>query len=119
MNNACFPWLILVPERDLLVELTDLSASGRMLLMEESAAIMNIIKQIYAPDKMNIGALGNNVPQFHMHIIARFKTDQAWPGPVWGEDKPTIPYSPEEMHHTSSTLLTALKALPNFTAITA
>lgn len=119
MNNACFPWIILVPEREFVVDLTDLSASGRMLLMEESVSIIMIMKQIYAPDKINIGSLGNITAQFHMHIVARFHSDAVWPDPVWGTDKPSIPYTSEEMHHTSTTFLAALKALPNFTEISA
>ena len=116
MNNAYFPWIVLVPEREFLVELTDISASGRMLLMEESVSVVTILKKLYLPDKINIATLGNVVPQFHMHIVARFKTDSVWPDPVWGNGKPSAPYSPEEMFTTTSQLLQELKALPNFNA---
>ena len=116
MNNACFPWIILVPEREFIGDLTDISISGRMLLMEESTSIMSILRKIYMPDKINMAALGNIVPQFHMHIVARFKTDPAWPDPVWGNGKPSIPYSPAEQRHASAALLAELILLPNFTA---
>ena len=84
MNNALYPWLILVPARLGAVEITDLSADDYALLTEEIHAMCAKMQAVFSPDKMNIGALGNVVPQLHVHIIARFKDDAAWPNPVWG-----------------------------------
>ena len=85
MNNADYPWLILVPNKPNLREITDLDASQRATLTEEIASVMEVMETIYSPDKMNMAALGNMVPQLHLHVIARYKTDNAWPNPVWGQ----------------------------------
>lgn len=84
MNDASFPWLILVPERPEIREVHQLSAADRSLLIEEIAFASRVLETLFHPDKINVGALGNLVPQLHLHIIARFRNDRAWPGPVWG-----------------------------------
>lgn len=84
MNDSSFPWLVLVPERQGVQEVHELGIEDRSVLIEEIAAASEIIRQLYSPDKINIGALGNLVPQLHIHVIGRFRTDRAWPGPVWG-----------------------------------
>lgn len=84
MNDARYPWLILVPERPDLAEIVDLSARDRATLMEEIAAVSEALKGTFQPDKLNVGALGNRVRQLHVHVLARFQSDAAWPGPVWG-----------------------------------
>jgi diadenosine tetraphosphate (Ap4A) HIT family hydrolase len=84
MNDSSFPWLILVPAREGMREIHELAIRDRSVLIEEVAAASEIIQDLFSPDKINIGALGNIVPQLHVHIIGRFKTDCAWPGPVWG-----------------------------------
>lgn len=96
MKDRSFPWLILVPERKDIVEIHELTKEDRLTLVEEIACVSGIMKDIYKPDKINIGALGNLVPQLHIHIIARFKKDRAWPGPVWGNTAPQ-PYSGKEL----------------------
>ncbi|MCE3255626.1 MAG: hypothetical protein K0R25_1120 [Rickettsiaceae bacterium] len=83
MNNSLYKWFILVPKKPDLVEIIDLSDDEQMLLMKEIAHISKIIKQEFQPDKLNIAALGNMVPQLHIHIIARFKNDKTFPKPVW------------------------------------
>lgn len=83
MKNAAFPWLILVPRRTA-TEIHQLPPADRAALMEETAAASALLERLTAPDKINVGALGNMVPQLHMHVIARRRTDSAWPGPVWG-----------------------------------
>ncbi len=83
MNDSRYFWLILVPRRDSLTEITDLSAEERAALMEETARAGRIIKSAGAA-KLNIAALGNQVPQLHMHVIGRAPGDAAWPNPVWG-----------------------------------
>ena len=85
MNDARWPWLILVPRRDGLVELTDLDAGDRALLIEEAASAAGFLKRHAKADKINVGALGNVVRQLHLHVVARFVGDPAWPGPVWGQ----------------------------------
>src|SRR5215469_12081697 len=83
MNNGLFPWLILVPKVDGIKELIDLSDTDRHVLMDEISLASEIMKALFSPDKLNIAALGNQVPQLHVHIIARFTHDSAWPNPVW------------------------------------
>ena len=84
MNDRLLPWLILVPEREGVREIDELQANDRMLLIEEIACVSNVLRRLYNPDKINIGALGNLVPQLHVHVIGRFVSDRAWPGPIWG-----------------------------------
>ncbi|MFA5354248.1 MAG: HIT family protein [Thermodesulfovibrionales bacterium] len=95
MNDSSLPWLILVPEREGVTEIHQLSADDRSSLMEEIALASRMIQTLYAPDKINVGALGNLVPQLHIHVIGRYRTDRAWPGPIWGTG-PVVPYSEEE-----------------------
>ena len=94
MNDARYTWLILVPRRPGLVELLDLSPADRGALIEEIALCSSALKRIVTPDKLNIGAIGNRVPQLHVHIVARFSSDPAWPDPVWGRG-PAVPYGAE------------------------
>ncbi len=84
MNDARFPWIILVPERAGMAEIIDLSADDRAVLMEEIAAASQGLKRLFGPDKLNVAALGNQVRQLHVHVIARFVSDAAWPRPVFG-----------------------------------
>lgn len=84
MNDARFPWLILVPARDGLREIIDLSEAERGGLMTEIAAASQALQAVARPDKLNVGALGNIVGQLHVHVVARRSGDAAWPGPVWG-----------------------------------
>lgn len=84
MNDRRFPWLILVPDRADAREWHHLSEDDQGLSMREVTQAARALEDIFAPDKINIGALGNLVPQLHIHVIARFDTDPAWPGPVWG-----------------------------------
>ena len=84
MNDARFPWLILVPARDGLREIVDLPAADRAVLMEEIAAASRALTAVAGPEKLNVGALGNIVGQLHVHVVARRAGDAAWPGPVWG-----------------------------------
>lgn len=84
MNDRRFPWLLLVPRRPGCVELLDLEPADQGALWGEILAVCSIMKQRFAPDKLNVATLGNQVAQLHIHIIARFRNDAAWPGPVWG-----------------------------------
>jgi diadenosine tetraphosphate (Ap4A) HIT family hydrolase len=84
MKDRRFPWLILVPERESVREIHELSPADRQVLIEEIAQASGVLTRLFQPDKLNVGALGNIVPQLHVHLVARTKTDPAWPGPVWG-----------------------------------
>jgi diadenosine tetraphosphate (Ap4A) HIT family hydrolase len=91
MNDARWPWLILVPRREGVVELTDLEAADRTQLIEEAALAAGFLKAHTGARKINFGALGNIVPQLHLHVVARATGDPAWPGPVWGHGE-ACPY---------------------------
>lgn len=91
MRDANYPWLILVPRRVGAFEIIDLDAATRSIFMEEIAEIAAALRTVTRCDKLNVAALGNMVPQLHVHIIARFRNDAAWPGPVWGK-VPAQPY---------------------------
>ena len=84
LNDARYPWLVLVPEKANLVEVIDLEEADQLQLMREIAMASRALKTLFDPDKLNIGALGNKVRQLHVHVLARFVSDEAWPGPVWG-----------------------------------
>lgn len=92
MNDATYPWLILVPRVAEVREIIDLAATDRARLMEEIADASTALKAVTAADKLNVAALGNAVPQLHVHVIARFRTDPAWPKPIWGV-QPPAPYA--------------------------
>lgn len=84
MNDCRWPWLILVPERAGITEIHQLSLADQHDLMDEITMASSVLERLHAPDKINVGALGNMVPQLHVHVIARTRDDPAWPGPVWG-----------------------------------
>lgn len=93
MNDARFSWLILVPRRTDVTELFQLSQKERQELMEEIAQASKKLKAITGAAKINVGALGNMVPQLHVHVVARSPDDAAWPGPVWGHGA-AVAYEP-------------------------
>ena len=84
MNDSRFPWLILVPERPDIREPFELTDEDQRTLMQESMITGKSLKALFNAHKLNIAALGNQVSQLHIHHIARFRTDAAWPRPVWG-----------------------------------
>jgi diadenosine tetraphosphate (Ap4A) HIT family hydrolase len=94
MDDAQFPWLVLVPRREGLAELDDLAERERTQLMRETTRAMEILRGVVECDKLNVGALGNIVRQLHVHVVARREGDVAWPGPVWGHG-PAHHYLPE------------------------
>jgi diadenosine tetraphosphate (Ap4A) HIT family hydrolase len=93
-NDANFPWLILVPRRPGLIELIDLEENAQVQLLGEVATSARVLKNITECEKLNIAALGNQVPQLHVHVIARRRSDAAWPKPVWGAASPSA-YDPK------------------------
>jgi diadenosine tetraphosphate (Ap4A) HIT family hydrolase len=88
MNDSRYPWLILVPAKAGLTEIHDLDPAGQAVLMTEIDRASRALSRLFSPDKINVGALGNLVPQLHIHIVARFRSDDAWPGPIWGAHPP-------------------------------
>jgi diadenosine tetraphosphate (Ap4A) HIT family hydrolase len=91
MNDARYSWLVLVPRTADAVELFDLKEADRAKLMEEVSAAGEMLKRLTGAAKINVGALGNLVPQLHVHVVARSPGDPAWPGPVWGHSS-AVPY---------------------------
>ena len=92
MNDARFPWLVLVPRHPSLVEITDLSADEQATLWQEVNRAAAALRAVAPCDKLNLGALGNIVRQLHVHVVARCEGDAAWPGPVWGHGH-ALPYA--------------------------
>jgi diadenosine tetraphosphate (Ap4A) HIT family hydrolase len=92
MKDRRFPWLVLVPERVGVREICELAPADRAALVEEIAQASEVLRLLFRPDKLNVGALGNLVPQLHVHVVARATSDAAWPGPVWGSGAP-LPYA--------------------------
>lgn len=91
MDDANFPWFILVPERLGISEIFQLSDAEQVQLTRESVALSRALSAAFAADKLNIAALGNMVPQLHVHHIVRYRNDPVWPDPVWGK-LPRRPY---------------------------
>lgn len=87
MNDARFPWLILVPRRGGCSEILDLPEDMRSVLWHEINHVAAVLRDTMPCDKLNIGALGNIVRQLHVHLVARKQGDDAWPGPVWGHGR--------------------------------
>lgn len=98
INDANFPWLLLVPRRPDIIEITDLNEVEQAQLMTEIGRVARALKESTQCDKLNVAALGNMVPQLHVHIIARFRGDVAWPKPVWAAAPPRA-YEREELHN--------------------
>lgn len=96
MKDRRFPWLVLVPERESVREIHELAPEDRAVLVEEIARAGEVLMRLFQPDKLNVGALGNLVPQLHVHVVARRTTDPAWPGPVWGSGA-AVPYEEDAL----------------------
>jgi len=84
INDAEYPWLVLVPRVPNITEIADLDPADAARLMEEIAQVSRVLKAVTGCDKLNVAAIGNVVPQLHVHIVARWKTDPLWPKPIWG-----------------------------------
>lgn len=109
MDDANYPWLLLVPRVADAVELLDLDASQRHRLADEVDRASRALLAVFRPHKLNVAALGNLVPQLHVHVIARFQHDPAWPAPVWGRVA-AQPHSPELLVQRIAQLQAALGA---------
>lgn len=115
MNNMMFPWVILVPQLPDLKEIMDIVPEKRAILMEEIALVSAMMQHVYAPDKINMAALGNMVSQLHIHVIARYKTDHAWPNPVWGNGNKA--YTPMALQEATDILQREFSKIAGFEKI--
>lgn len=91
MNDLTWPWVLLVPRREGVREIYELEDADQIQLLRESSALGQGMMELFGGDKLNVAALGNMVPQLHLHHIVRVEGDPAWPGPVWGKQAP-VPY---------------------------
>ncbi len=107
MNDAQYPWFILVPRREAVSELFQLDAADQQQLWRETTSFAEIVKDSFGADKMNVATLGNVVSQLHMHVIARSRDDAAWPAPVWGRHQPK-PYTQDQAAAIRARLKTVL-----------
>jgi diadenosine tetraphosphate (Ap4A) HIT family hydrolase len=103
MKDANYPWLILVPARPILIGLHELDQTDLPVMMEEIVRTAEALKKLYDPTRINVASLGNMVEQLHVHVIARFEDDIAWPKPVWGVHAPK-PYSTQELEDAANRL---------------
>lgn len=103
MKDARFPWVVLVPRRAGLREFHEVAAADKAQFMAEIDQVSLALQQETAAFKLNVGALGNMVPQLHLHIVARFEGDAAWPGPVWGSGAP-LAYAPGRAEELAAAL---------------
>lgn len=105
--DANYPWCLLVPEKESVSEIHHLGIEDRQQLMRESCLLAEAMVDLFTPDKMNVAVLGNKVPQLHMHHVARFKDDAAWPGPVWGA-VPAKAYQSDQLAQRAQQIVRAL-----------
>lgn len=107
MKDANYPWFILVPDREDIREIHQLSDEDQIQLIKESSFLSVVIEKEFQADKINIAALGNMVPQLHVHHVVRYKDDMAWPSPVWGKH-PAREYTEELLDTISNKILIAI-----------
>ncbi|WP_298447561.1 HIT family protein [uncultured Marinobacter sp.] len=110
MNDKTWPWVLLVPALAGIREIYQLSPEQQHQLMRESSALSRGMMVTFGGVKMNVAALGNMVPQLHLHHIVRFEGDPAWPGPVWGK-QPPVPYEEHELAEVRLSLATVLSEI--------
>ena len=103
MRDANYPWFILVPDREGISEIYQLSEADQVQLLRESSRLAGVLAERFRADKLNIAALGNVVPQLHIHHVVRYRDDAAWPAPVWGR-VPARPYTPDGLEAVIKTL---------------
>jgi diadenosine tetraphosphate (Ap4A) HIT family hydrolase len=106
-KDANYPWCILVPAQDDMREIHHLDSHDQLALIRESCHLSEVMADIFLPKKMNVAVIGNKVPQLHMHHVARFETDLAWPNPIWGY-APATAYTPEHLQDRLHRLRSAL-----------
>ena len=109
-KDANYPWCILVPQREGMREIYQLNEADRQQLLDESCLVAETLADLFGADKINVATIGNMVPQLHMHHVVRFKTDAAWPGPVWGAVAAAT-YPQQLLTETAERIVTALTPL--------
>lgn len=109
INDSHYPWFVLVPERSDITEIYQLSTSDQQQLQHDSSLLSETLAHIFKADKMNIAAIGNLVPQLHIHHIVRYKNDIAWPAPVWGKYD-AEPYTEKQVKAILIQIQNALKS---------
>ena len=92
-NNALYPWFILVPRLEGLIEIHDLPQASQHQLMDEISRLSSLLQQQLNPRKINVAALGNQVSQLHLHVVARFEEDPLWPEGIWQAAQASVPYA--------------------------
>lgn len=107
MNDSQYPWFILVPRRAGISEIYQLVETDRQRLWAESCLLAEQLQTLYRPDKLNIAAIGNLVPQLHLHHLVRYRQDASWPAPVWGQ-RPPQPYAQTQANTEIAKLREAL-----------
>ncbi len=107
MNDARYPWFVLVPRREEVSEPFQLETADQQRFWQETLQLAEQLKDVFKADKMNVAALGNITWQLHMHVIVRKKTDAAWPAPIWGR-QPMQPYAPEQVEQIRERLALVL-----------
>ena len=113
MQDANYPWFILVPDREDVSEIYQLSTEDQVDLIKESSILSSVLKEQFAADKLNIAALGNIVPQLHVHHVVRYRDDPAWPAPVWGKI-PMRPYATEQLEKATAKIKLGLSEYVKF-----
>lgn len=108
MNDSRFPWVILVPAREQVREIYELTELDQQQFLRESVTLGKTLMSLFRGHKLNVGALGNVVPQLHIHHIVRFESDECWPAPVWGKGA-AVPYESDEALACQTRLIAALK----------
>ncbi len=106
-NEARFPWIILIPKRENIVEIIDLSIEDQEQFLKELRMASKVMQSAFDADKLNIGTLGNIVRQLHLHVIARYETDLAWPNPVWGYFELSTQYASDALTRRIALIKTA------------
>ncbi len=115
IRDARYPWLVLIPHRASIREIHALEPADQQRLMGEIAAVGARLETLFAADKINVAALGNMVPQLHVHVVARSTDDAAWPGAIWGAH-PALPYAPEALAERVRSIQAALDGAEGFAA---
>ena len=113
-RDANYPWCILVPDREGVSEIHQLSDADQQQLIRESSQLARVLETVFSPDKLNIAALGNIVPQLHIHHVVRYRNDPAWPAPVWGRTAPGS-YSEQQLTALLDKLGAELRELADYT----
>jgi diadenosine tetraphosphate (Ap4A) HIT family hydrolase len=116
MNDSRYPWVVLVPERPGAAEIWQLAEDDQQQLARESAAVARALSNAFGAERVNVAALGNIVPQLHVHHVVRHRGDAAWPGPVWGRFEPQ-PYESAALAAMRAAVRGALAGLADFAAI--